>query len=200
MKIFFAILAVALAAFGYFQFFYPPTVLKRATASQLQQFSDAVATQDRTKVTEVLGTMLTDDAKIRLEVTFLHIIQQNNTVWAQDFDKVSFTAFIDNLLYTTHDYNYIPRLANFALSEDRSQAAVTFTSKEWADGNAYYGGIAVDSRFSSETECEGQVRFENQMPRLSQATCKIGFRSVPKPGAADKLKNSESLRDLLLKQ
>ena len=73
------------------------------------------------------------------------------------------------------------------------------TSKAWADGTSMYGGVSVAMRYSSDTSCDGAVRFSPQ-PEFTQLTCRMQFRSVPKPGEIDKMHNLDSLKDFLQQQ
>jgi hypothetical protein len=191
---------VALIGAGiYWQFFYPPTVLKRATQTSLTQFTEAVATKDRAQISQALEALLTEDAEVRLEVSFFSVTRQLPPVVQEFPDRDSFIRFMDNLLYTLSDYAYEPMLQEFKLSDDRAGADVSFSSKQWADGTSYYGGIAVGMRFSStDTLCAGSVRFEGERARLAMADCKLSLMSVPKPGEAAKIQG-ETLKEYLLK-
>jgi len=193
--------AIGVMALGiaYYLIFYPPVVMKRAARSALQQFSDSVESKDRSKISASLQNVLSDDATVKLEVNFFSLTG-NVPPMVQDFNKQTFIAFIDNTLYPLTDYAYYPELTSFKLNDDRQSAQVTFKSKEWADGANYYGGTAVNMRFSSDTACEGKAVFAGNIARLSQVTCKMQFRAVPKPQEIEKLQNMESMRDFIGKQ
>jgi hypothetical protein len=192
-------LFVALAAgLAYHQFFYPPTLLRRATMQALADFSSAVATRDRANVSAVLERTLPETAKIHMEVGFFALTQPQTQPVTQDFDKAAFIRFIDTVLYPLDDYHYQPELEEFTLSEDRSHADVVFTSMEWADGKSYFGGLAINMRFTSTTECKGHVAFREGKPLLEEASCSVRMHSVPKPEEAQKIQqNPEALRQLL---
>lgn len=201
MKGVLAVLAVLIAAGAYYFFYYPPTLLKRATQDALQQFADSVATKDRAKISDTLTRFLTAEAKVRLEIHILSITQPNLPPMVQDFpSKESFIQFIDNTLYPLSDYSYSAKLRQFTLAEDRQSAAVKFTSKEWGDGINYFGGASVQMRFSSDTDCEGKVIFAGEVAQLDQVVCKMEFRSVPKPGEANKFRDMDAIQDLLKQQ
>lgn len=169
------------AAGGYYYYFYPPVVLKHATQHALVDFSKVVASKDRAKVVDSLKSLLSDSAKIRLEVDFLPVTGSNGTsIMAQDFDKPDFITFIDNTLYSLSDYSYTPRLTQFVLNPDRKTAVVEFTSQEWGEGMAYYGGMGAATRFRSDTSCQGEVAFEQNQVQLSKVSCKMQLRSAPK--------------------
>ncbi|MFO0388591.1 MAG: hypothetical protein ACK502_02580 [Alphaproteobacteria bacterium] len=196
------LLALTLIASGlYYSFVYPPNVLKKRTDAALESFAESVATKDRAKISESLKVLLTDDAKIQLNVSFFAIIQANaNKPIAQDFTKDTFITFIDNVLYPLTDYSYTPTLETFTLADDEQTAAVTFTSKQWADGAALFGGVSVDTRTSADANCEGYVRFTDDTAQLVQATCALSLRTVPKPGQELKLQNStDAMREYLQK-
>jgi len=201
MKPFIAVLVVLLlmaGGAGYYFFYYPPVLMERATRGTLQQFADAVVTQDRARVGEALQAMLTDDARIKLEIRFFTVGAQVPPM-VQDFDKPEFMRFIDNILFSMTAYGYEPELETFVLSDDARAAAVTFSSRHWADGTSHYGGLSVDMRFSStDGMCKGEVVFEGQTPRLRLADCGMTLMRVPKPGQAEKLRG-EAVRDFLLK-
>ncbi len=185
------IVALLLAGGLYYQFVYPPSVLERSAEEALQAFADAVATKDRAKISEAFSALLTDDAKIHLEVSFFAVIETNaNKPMVQDFDKAGFIQFIDNTLYPLSDYGYTPLLEEFTLAPDHQTAAVKFSSREWGDGASMFGGVSVDMRYSSDTKCDGQVVFVNEQPRLSNASCALTLRTVPKPGQYQKLQGS----------
>lgn len=191
---------VAIAAGSYYFFYYPPVVLKRATGDALEQFSASVATKDRAQVAEALRALLSEDAAIRLEVNFFTLPGQGRPALTERFDKRTFIAFIDNTLYPLADYEYMSHLEEFVLADDKQSAQVVFSSKEWADGNSYYGGAAIMTRFSSQTRCEGEVTFAADAPQLTQADCVMQFRSVPKPGEAQRLNNMKDLKERLFQQ
>jgi hypothetical protein len=185
-----AIIVALLLAIGlpaYFIFFSPSATLKRATNKSLQQFAQAVVSQDRGKVGASLRELLTDNAKIHLTVQLLSITQPVPPM-AQEMNKEQFIGFLDNVLYTLTDYHYEVKLEEFVLADDRKTAAVKFSSKEWADGSGLYGANSVQMRFSGSTLCEGQAAFEGKLARLSQASCKEEYRAVPKPGEFNKVK------------
>jgi len=167
-------------------------VKKRSVQESLDQFAQAVASKDRAKVGAVLTSLLTYDAKIRLEVHFFSITNARPAM-EQDFDKTQFIKFIDNTLYPLTDYSYTPALQSF----DEASGAVTFTSKEWADGANMMGGIAINMRYGSDSTCEGKAVFENKTAKLAQANCRLQFRQVPKPGQQEKFTNAATLQDLL---
>lgn len=199
MKIagFFAALILAIL---YYFFYYPPVVMKRQAAHALESFADVVETKDRAKISQALQDLLTDDAKIRLEVHFFSITQANNPPVVQDFDKESFVSFIDNTLYPLTDFAYYPDLKKFSLAEDRQSAGVTFSSREWADGANYYGGVSVNMRFSSDTVCEGTAAFAAESVKLRDAVCRMQFRAVPKPQDIEKMQNNaDAMREYLTK-
>lgn len=166
---------------------------KRIVRASLQEFSDAVATKDHAKVSAALTKLLTDDAKIRLEVHFFSI-GNARPMMEQNFDKAQFITFIDNTLYPLTDYSYTPQLTSLDVD-----GKVAFTSVEWADGANMMGGVSVDMRFSSDTVCTGSVLL-NDTARLRDATCQLQFRQVPKPGQTAKFQSKEGLMDLLGKQ
>ncbi|MDX2074150.1 MAG: hypothetical protein SFX19_07300 [Alphaproteobacteria bacterium] len=182
-------LVILLVAMG---FYYVSGEKKRAVQVSLQNFSDAVATKDRARVSEALTALLTDDAKIHLTVHFFSI---GNTRPAMDenFDKAGFITFVDNILYSLTDYSTTPSLESL----DSDTGAVRFTSAEWADGANMMGGVSVNMRYSSSTECTGSAVFENDTARLSQADCQLQFRQVPKPGQEGKFLNQKGLLGLL---
>ncbi len=201
MRIFLLLLVSLAAGAGYYFFYYPPTLLKNATKGAITQFADAVNSKDRSRVGASLQTLLSDNAQIKLEVHFMALVGQNRPMLTQQFDKPGFISFIDNTLYPLTDYGYRrSQLTEFILADDQRSAQVTFTSNGWADGNSYYGGIAVMTRFSVETECKGTAIFGAATPQLQNATCIAEFRSVPKPGEAQKINNMEGLKDRLLQQ
>ena len=188
--------ALLLLAAGYYMFYYPPSVHKRQVKAALSAFIEAVETKDREQIAGALERFLSDDAEIRLEIHFFSISQLETPPVVQDFDKQSFIQFIDNTLYPLTDYAYYSQLETFEREEDGG-ARVVFSSREWADGSNYYGGMAVAMRFSSNTECKAKALFESGQPRLSQAICTMQFRSVPKPSEIGKMQNMDTLRNYL---
>lgn len=185
----------------YYENYYPPNKLKKATQASLNQFAEAVATKDLTKVSEALNTLLTDDAKVNLEVGIFAGITNQTPMTKQEFDKQSFIDFINNTLYSLSDYAYNPKLIKHDASAIASGTApVEFTSNDWADGNNMYGGLAVAMRFTTDVSCTGTTKFDEAfVVKLSAANCVVKLRQVPKPGQADKFQNMDSVRDLLMK-
>ena len=74
---------------------------------------------------------------------------------------------------------------------------MAFATRQWADGNNFYGGVAVNMRFSGEAICSGDAVFEGEATKLTSADCNLDLRAVPKPGEESKFNNMDSLRDLL---
>jgi hypothetical protein len=180
-----------------YQFLYPPSVMKRNTENALQHFADAVDTQDRAQVTAALDKLLTDDAKVHLEVTFSAISSANLRPMTQDFDKASFITFLDNILYTVTDYHYRPKLVEFTLGEN-TVANVQFTSTQWADGPSFYDGVSLMMHFSGDTQCTGEAVFENKQPKLRVANCSVLLRSVTKADSAGETVNrAQAIHDML---
>ena len=199
MKRFIIIVVIlALAGCGYY-FFYPPLVLQRQTEKAFSDFSKMLALHDRAKVGEGLQKILSSTAQIHLEVRTISLSQlDGGAPVVQDFDKPAFITFIDNILFTLTEYYYEPEVVDFVLAADKKSAAVTFTSREWGDGITYYGGTGINTRFSSNSTCEGQVHFEGKNTLLDKASCTLRMTSVPKPEEAQKVQeNPEALRQLL---
>lgn len=193
-----ALLILAMAGGLYYQFYYPPSAMRNATEAALQQFADAVDSQDRAKVSDALTHLITDDAKIHLEVNFFSISNPTGgRPMVQDFDKQQFISFIDNILYTLSDFHYEPRLREFALSDDRKTAAVGFASYARGNGPAYYSGVTVTMRFSTDTTCTGRAVFNGDIPKLAEANCNVLLRSVPIDSDAHKLRTPEAIQDFL---
>lgn len=167
-------------------------VKKRQVNASLAQFANAVATKDRKAVSAVLTRLLTDDAKVHLTVNFFSI-GNGRPAMEEHFDKAQFITFIDNILYTLTDYSYTPHLQTL----DKESGAVSFTSGEWADGVNMMGGVSVDMRYSSDTQCEGRVIFEQSIARLTQVSCQMQFRQLPKPGQQQKFLNTQGMLGLL---
>jgi hypothetical protein len=197
-----AIVVVALITLAgvYYFFFHPPVVMKRQTNAALETFEQSVDTKDRAQIVKTLSELLTDDAAVRLEINFFSITQQNAPATVQDFNKQQFLGFIDNTLYPLTDYDYDAYLEEFTLVDDKQSAQLMFTSKEWGDGKNYYGGSAVEMRFSSDTACQGVVTFATGKPQLKQVICKMQFRAIPKPGEIGKMQgNMDIMKDYLTK-
>ncbi len=174
----------------YYTLFYPPSVMKRNTEAALQRYADAVETQDRAKVGAALAELLTDDAKVHLEVTFSTISAANTRPMTQDFDKPAFLAFVDNILFTLTDYHTRPKLEEFALNGET--ANIQFKATQWADGPTYYTGVALMAHFTGDTQCSGEAVFTALQPKLKSANCTILLRSVAKT-------DSNSVQDMLKK-
>jgi len=193
-----ALLLLAIGGGAYYQLFYPPKVLERETETALAALSTAVLSHDRAKVSAALQDSLMDTAKIHLEVRLYSVTQMDGGKPAiQDFTKADFITFIDNVLYPLTEYSYQPELQSFTLSPDRKSAAVTFTSREFADGTEQYSGTAVGMRYSSETDCTGQVVFEPKKVLLDNVSCNVRMSIVPRPEEAYKLRDQEALRQYL---
>jgi hypothetical protein len=180
----------------YFTFLSPSAVMKHNTEKMLQQFAEAVDSQDRTKVAAVLNDIFTDDAKIHLDVAFSAISASNLRPMAQDFDKPAFLTFIDNVLFTVHDYHYRPKLENFSLPQ-KDKAALQFTSGQWADGPSFFSGVTLEVHFSGDAQCSGEAVFDgNRQPKLQSATCNVLLRSMAKAdSSADMVKKAQEIHD-----
>jgi hypothetical protein len=175
------VLILLLAVAGGYYYLYPPELMKRQTQKALTDFSKAVASKDRGKIALALNTIMTNPVKMRLEVDFLPVTGTGSASgMAQDFDKSGFITFIDNTLYSLTDYGYVLQLNQFMLDTDKKTAKAEFTSQEWGDGMAYYGGMGICSHFNSETLCDGEVDFAGNQAHLDKATCKTQLRSSPK--------------------
>ena len=206
MKALIVLLLIVFAFMGggyYYQNYYPPSVLKREAKKSLNEFAASVATKDRAQISAALQKLLTDDAKIHLEVSFFAGITNETPPSKQDFDKKSFIAFIDNILYSLTDYSYQPTLTRIDASRRKEGVApVEFTSNDWADGKNFFAGVGVDMRFTTNVECKGNTRFDPAIMhiQLSSANCAVHLRSIPKPGQATKFNNMETIQDMLMKQ
>ncbi len=188
------IIALMGAIYSYYNY-YPPQANKKILQASLDSFSAAVATKDRAQVSAKLNELLTDDAKIRLEIFMFSIRTNSAPPIIQDFDKNQFIQFIDNTLYSLTDYEYTPELTHYV----HDSGAIKFKSREWADGANMMGGVAIEMRFSSNSECEGTAVFADKKAKLSSASCQMQFRQVPKPGQTTKFQNLNTLQELLQK-
>lgn len=192
--------AVLAAAWGYYHYLYPPHLMEVATEKALGEFALAVAAHDRGKVAAVLNGRMTDGAKVHLEVTFLSLTQNGSRPVIQDFGKKEFLTFIDNVLYPLDTYSYEPEMTGFVLNGAKDAGEVTFTSREWADGNSHYAAVKVGVRYSSDTACSAHVVFVKKEPFIETADCKVSMRVVPRPEEAHKLQsNPEAMQQLLMR-
>jgi hypothetical protein len=164
---------------------------KRQLRAALETFKEAVATKDRAQMALALQDFIAHESKITLKVNFFAITGGSPAI-TQEMDKPQFIAFIDNTLFPLSDYSYNPTLTSF----DEETGEVIFTSAEWGDGKDMMGGVGIEMRYSSNTECKGKAIFENDKAQLAGATCEVQFRKVPKPGQADKI-SQQGLQDLL---
>ena len=183
----------------YYHFYYPPNVLKRETSAVLTTLNDAVATKDQNKILEAFRQAMTEDATIALEVNFFAIANKRPAMMQNFPDRESFISYLDNIIYSLNDYDFVAKLDSFELAEDQQSAKVTFSTKQWGDGNSYYGGVSILMRHSTNADCEGEVVFSDQNPQLKNAKCNMQLRSIARPGEVDKLRNLDSLQDLLKK-
>ena len=192
------IVGVVVLGSVYYSFLYPPHLLYKETQKALEAFAEAVRSQDRAKVGDVLRAHIADDAAIHMEVNIFSLTQNSAKPMSSDFTKQSFLTFMDNVLYPLEHYEYQPELTEFTLNKARDGADVQFTSREWADGHNHYAGVEVGMRFSSETECSGHVLFVQKVPMIDKANCQVAMRMVPKPEEAYKLQsNSEAMQQFL---
>lgn len=181
----------------YYTLLYPPSIMKRNTENALQRYSDAVETQDRAKVGAAISELLTDDAKVHLEVTFSTISAANTHPMTQDFDKAQFLSFVDNILYTLTDYHTRPKLEEFTLNGEA--ANVKFKATQWADGPTYYTGVTLQAHFTGDTQCTGEAVFTDMQPKLKSANCAMLLRSVAKTDSKsleDVMKKAQEIHDL----
>lgn len=194
------ILAVVLLLMGgglYYQFLYPPSVMEKNAEAALLAFADVVESQDRAKIATAMDALLTDDAKIHLTVAFSAINQANAQPMEREYNKATFITFIDNLLATLTDYHFRPKLQEFTLNDNKI-ADVLFLANQSADGPSYFEGVTLTMRFSGNTECRGQVIFDNNQPRLGAANCNVLLRSTTKPDAAGgAINQAQELRKML---
>lgn len=162
-------------------YFSDSEVKKREIRASLAGLSQAVASKDRKQVSATLAKLLTDDAKVHLTIEFLSIGNLRPAM-DEDFDKVKFIAFIDNLLYSLTDYRYTPTLKKL----DAKSGKAAFSSVGWADGSGITAGISLDMRYSSETSCEAAVIFEDKTAKLKTADCILQLIQIPRPGQEGK--------------
>jgi hypothetical protein len=186
-----------MAVGSYYYFLYPPALYERATQKTFDDISKIVATKDRTKISDALKSFITDDAHIKLEVTFFSVFQQNNPVAVQEFEKQSFISFIDNILYSMQDYAFSAQINEFNLSPDHKSATIILHSEPWADGTSYYSSNSMNVRFSADTTCTAKIVFEGKQVLLDNLTCKLRLATLPKSGQEDKLRDPEILKGLM---
>lgn len=201
MKIVIPILLIIAAGLFYYFSYYPPVVLENRTKEALQTFATNVKSKDRVAIGHALQQLLTEDAKIKLDVSFFSLgLSGKNPVVSQEFGKEQFITFIDNIIYPLTDYDFSSELETFVLADNKQSAEVTFTAQIWADGASMYGGISVDMRYSSDVKCEGKVNFTAQSTQLKTARCGLTLHTVPKPGQESKIQSSpDVMREFLLK-
>lgn len=196
-RILLILLVVIMMPLVYLRFFYPPNVLERETKNAIAQFSIGVMSQDRAVVQESLQNLLSDDAKVQLEVSVLQVLnEQGGPVTTQDFDKTSFVTFVDNILYTLTDYNYESWVDRFKLSEDYKTAQFDYSSQAAASGGAYYAGTKIPMRFTADISCGGQVSYDTGNPQITSMHCSVKFRSLPQTSATGKSRPREKVQML----
>lgn len=193
MRQFFLLLGLVIALAGGMVWYYfsDGQAKQRLLRQSFTEIETIVETNDRAKIAEMLTRYLTDDAKIHLTVDFFII--GGTKPMEQDFDKASFTRFIDNILYSLERYSYHPR-ANIV---EPDTGTVQFTSVEIAEGANKMGGISIDMNYRSNTGCTGKAVFENNSVRFSELRCKTQFTQMPKAGQEGKLLNQQDLMNLM---
>lgn len=183
---------VVLAGAMVFYHFSDAQVKKRAVLTRLGQWQEAVSTKDREKVTAALSDILSEDARVHLKVEFFSLLGSRPAM-EQNFDRLQFIAFVDNILYSLSDYSTAPSLQNV----DGKTDSFNFTSAEWGDGNNMLGGQAVAMRYGSNTECTGKALFEDNAAKFTEVNCTLQFHQVPKPGQERKILNENGVMDRL---
>lgn len=194
----FALLLLALGGGLYYQYLYPPSAAKRQVENALKTFAAAVETQDRAKVGAALDALITDDATIRLDVEIMAVTQQTGRKpVSQDFSKAEFIAFMDNILYTVTDYHYYPKLQQLEYRDDGRPMPTVFTAGARGEGSSYYAGVQVMMQFHTDSNCTGQVVVSGGAPQLSQASCHVGLRMIPKSGTNQTLFDNKAVKQML---
>jgi hypothetical protein len=194
------IIAGLLAGGSYYHWLYPPNVMKRSAIAMLESFNTAAESKDRAQVASTLAAHLAPDANIRLEVQFLALTGEGRPIVQEFPDTQSFITFIDNVLYPLSEFGYRGQLESFTMTEPYQSAELVFHSLEWGDGRSLYGGLGIEMRYSSTSECHATARYTNDKnahPTLSRLQCKVRMRMVPKPGQASQLRDLNALSDLI---
>jgi hypothetical protein len=182
------LILVIAASVAYYQFLYPPTLFKHKVQHALDDFSTTVSTKDQSKIKQALNLLLSDSSKVQLEVSFYNLSQPTGSpLLAQDFDKLSFLTFVDNIVYSLDAYGMTPHIQICDLDKEHKTAKIMFTSSEWAEGKSYYGGISMNTRFSTETTCTSDVTFNSTFVIVDSLTCKMKLLSLPKDGEEKKM-------------
>ncbi|MDX1975278.1 MAG: hypothetical protein SFT92_06340 [Rickettsiales bacterium] len=193
-----AVLILGMIVGIYLQFFSQGAARERAVTALLNSITETVNGQDRAKIGAAFNDALTDDAKVHLAVQFATLAQPDAPAVIQDFDKASFLPFIDNLLFSLSAYQMQYQITEQLPNAVPDELIVRFNVQQSADGNAYYAGITVQSRFMLQGACEMLLRFEGKKPRIANLSCNQRVRNSPKSEEASKLRgNPEAMRALM---
>ncbi len=169
-KIVLLILFLIFTAGGLYYYLYFPYPYKQNSQQMLDTINMAIKSQNSDQIKRILGATLTDSTQVTLEVAFPSPPgQKTPNVSAEKFSKAEFLSFLDNILYTLHDYNFVANAHSVSLSKDKQSGEMVFTAKADAAGESR---IDANMRFNGDIICNASVNYMNiQVPVITKLAC-----------------------------
>lgn len=155
-----ALAAVALAFAGYHVWFSADAKQMRALQAKLDLLAADVQGQDRERILRSVRTLLSDSAEVVLEIRIIAPVGQKVVSAAtQNFDRESFTRFVDNVLYSMREYKLNSRV------NGSSPATILFDSHVSARGLSAML-MQQDYQFSGTSACTAQMESAEAIKHL----------------------------------
>lgn len=150
-KIIVAVLAIALAFAAYHVWFSADAKQMRVLQTRLDVLAAVVESQDRERILQSMKPLLSEQAEVVLEVRIIAPVGQKVVSSVkQNFDKQSFSAFVDNILYSMREYKFNPRVNGM------QPPALLFDSGVSARGMSAML-MQQDYQFSGNSTCAAQM-------------------------------------------
>lgn len=147
-KIVIALLAIVLAFIGYHVWFSADAKQMRALQAKLDSLAADVQSQDRERILQSMGSLLSEQAEVVLEVRIIAPVGQKLvSAVKQNFDKQGFASFVDNVLYSMREYKLASRV------NGRQAPAIMFDSSVSARGMSALL-MQQDYQFSGSSTCK----------------------------------------------
>lgn len=176
-----AIILFGMVATVHHYFFYPPVVERDRTEAGLHAITNAVSTGDVGRIREEALHYLSDDAEIRLDITYTSLEEDGESskpAISYDFKKSLFSAYLNNLFRSLSGFTFYAQVQDFRIDKDWDTANVLIVSGGSAVGQSRFMTRARMSRFSFEAACSAHLILTGSRPVADKVKCQL---FVPRP-------------------
>ena len=170
-------------------------VAKRQVLASLEAISDSANAMAQKALMAQLNNHLTDDATVKMDVSFNVFAQGSKKGWQMEYNKQQFAAFITQMIERSKTYGSRLKMEDLVVGEDGKSVTVKIRAASFSTSDAAMAMIArkVATRFVIKSDCSvtgtvGEMFKIQSMDCPTRITQQADLKSGQMKGALKELK------------